>query len=514
MKKKINKKDIPGYAYGASEVVGAVTNGLAATMPYATSGKATVGTALGGMASGAASGAALGPWGAVAGAAIGGIMGAIGSGGSVDEYTGEITNPSGIAGLFGHSKGFLQRKSNRIKNSNIGRQMTEALRADYYNNSMAEYNPNTFAEGGTVGKQTEFYTSPGELYVRPQSHETVMVEPNAKPNGEDNVLNVEPEGAGGQVFSHKNKILAKIDPFGLKVKKDTTDAEYMKKIIKPNKKATDKYAQGTLDANQLTEKIAANIVEENKSNKRVGKYAGGTPYVQLGKDPLAELEKKLFEPVVNPNIENELAVRKAKAAADVKKTKWTKFSNSLSQIGQLAAPIINMAKSKEPVEKPVAHTISPTYGRTTVDNRPLLRQIGTTDAITRYNASNLGGAGQAYALQSALNTNRSLADVWSDTYNKEITLANNNAAVANRAKEFNSQVMHTADVEYAQNKAARDNMLTTGVGQLGQMIGGIGRDNKLMARDAALYRYMLPMLDFGTESKYYNLLNKYYGITA
>lgn len=333
MKKKINKKDIPGYAYGANEVIGAVTNGLAATMPYATSGKATVGTALGGMASGAAAGAALGPWGAVAGAAVGGIMGSIGSGGSVDEMTGEITNPSGIAGLFGHSKGYLQRKSNRIKNSNISRQLTDALRADYYNNSMAEYNPNTFAEGGTVGGKTEFYTSPGELYVRPQSHETVMVEPNAKPNGKDNILNVESEGEGGQVFSHKNKVLAKIDPFGLKVKKDTTDAEYMKKIIKPNKKATDKYAQGTLDANQLTEKIAANIVEENKPNRHVGKYAKGTPYVQLGEDPFARLEKELFKPIINSSIEDELTVRKAKAATDAKKAKWTKFSNSLSQIG-------------------------------------------------------------------------------------------------------------------------------------------------------------------------------------
>ena len=503
MKKKINKKDIPGYAFGASEVAGTVTNGLAATMPYATSGKATVGTALGGMASGAAAGAALGPWGAVAGAAIGGIMGSIGSGGSVDEYTGEITNPSGIAGLFGHSKSFLQRKSNRIKNSNIGRQMTDALRVDYYNNSMAEYNPNTFAEGGTVGKQTEFYTSPGELYVRPQSHETVMLEPNAKPNGKDNILNVEPEGEGGQVFSHKNKLLAKIDPFGLKVKKDTTDAEYMKKIIKPNKKATDKYAQGTLDANQLTEKIAANIVEEAKSKKnKIGEYNVGTEFVQgiLDKNKKTfDLPK--FEPITIPEIET-------------KSNGWKKFADMAPSIGQLAAPIMNIVKSKEPAEKPVAHTISPTYGRTTVNNRPLLRQIGTTDAITRYNVSNLGGVGQAYALQSALNTNKSLADVWSDTYNKEITLANNNAAIANRAKEFNSQIMHTADVEYAQNKAARDNMFTTGVSQLGQMIGGIGRDNKLMTRDAALYRYMLPMLDFGTESKYYNLLNKYYGITA
>ena len=490
MKKKINKKNIPGYAYGASEVTGAVTNGLAATMPYATSGKATVGTTLGGMASGAAAGAALGPWGAVAGAAVGGIMGSIGSGGSVDEMTGEITNPSGIAGLFGHSKGYLQRKSNRIKNSNINRQLTDALRADYYNNSMAEYNPNTFAEGGTVGGKTEFYTSPGELYVRPQSHETVMVEPNAKPNGKDNILNVESEGEGGQVFSHKNKVLAKIDPFGLKVKKDTTDAEYMKKIIKPNKKATDKYAQGTLDANQLTEKIAANIVEEAKSKKnKIGEYNVGTGFVQ----GILDRNKKTFnlpkfEPITIPE-------------TGTKSNGWKKFADMAPSIAQLSAPIMNMIKSKEPVEKPVAHTISPTYGRTTVDNRPLLRQIGTTDAITRYNASNLGGAGQAYALQSALNTNRSLADVWSDTYNKEITLANNNAAVANRAKEFNSQVMHTADVEYAQNKAAWDNMWTTGVGQFGQMIGGIGRDLRGDRNNAALAFALSPYLRQGMVNK-------------
>lgn len=488
MKKKINKKDIPGYAYGASEVVGAVTNGLSATMPYATSGKATVGTALGGMASGAAAGAALGPWGAVAGAAIGGIMGAIGSGGSVDEYTGEITNPSGIAGLFGHSKGFLQRKSNRIKNSNIGRQMTEALRADYYNNSVAEYNPNTFAEGGTVGNEATIRMSKGEIAQDKLTKETYSPSPGAQPNGKDDVIvNAH---VGDSIMSNKRK----------DIDKSMTNAQWANKFIKPNKKATDKYAQGTLDAQNLLWQIGISKQEEAKSNKNIGKYANGTPYVQLGTDPIKKLEEDLFKPVKN--------------LTKTKSNGWKKFADMAPSITQLAAPVMNMVKSKEPAEKPVAHVVPPTYGRTTVDNRPLLRQIGTTDAITRYNASNLGGAGQAYALQSALNTNRSLADVWSDTYNKEVTLANNNAAVANRAKEFNSQVMHTADVEYAQNKAARDNMRTTGISQLGQMIGGIGRDNKLMARDAALYKYMLPMLDFGTESKYYNLLNKYYGITA
>lgn len=494
MKKKINKKDIPGYAYGANEVVGAVTNGLAATMPYATSGKATVGTALGGMASGAAAGAALGPWGAVAGAAVGGIMGSIGSGGSVDEYTGEITNPSGIAGLFGHSKGFLQRKSNRIKNSNIGRQMTDALRADYYNNSMAEYNPNTFAEGGTVGEKTLIRMSRGEVGKNVLTNETYSPDPNAAPNGKDDVEVI--AHTGDSIMSNKRK----------DIDKSMTNAQWAQKFIKPNKKATDKYAQGTLDAQNLLWQIGINKQEEAKVVKNVGKYAGGTPKV--------EIEEEIVEENPIPDADKWSKWAKKK----IRKEKTNKFfsglADSLPQIAQLSTPIINMAKSKEPAEKPVAHTISPTYGRTTVDNRPLLRQIGTTDAITRYNASNLGGAGQAYALQSALNTNRSLADVWSDTYNKEITLANNNAAVANRVKEFNSQVMHTADVEYAQNKAARDNMWTTGVGQLGQMIGGIGRDLRGDKNNAALAFALSPYLRQGMVNSDVNKLLNILGYAA
>lgn len=490
-KKKINKKDIPGYAYGASEITGAVTNGLASVMPYATSGKATAGTALGGMASGAAAGAALGPWGAVAGAAIGGIMGSIGSGGSVDEQTGEITNPSGIAGLFGHSRGYLQRKSNRIKNSNLGRQMTNTLRADYYNNSMAEYNPNTFAQGGTVGEEATIRMSKGEVAQDKLTKETYSPEPNAKPNSKDEI--VVNAHIGDSIMSHKRK---DIDP-------NLTNADWAKKFIKPNKKATDKYAQGTLDAQNLLWQLGINKQEEAKTVKNIdGKYNVGTGFVKgiLDRNK-KEFDLSKFKSVEIPQVET-------------KTTPWSKLSEALPQLGQLAAPIINMTKGKSKVQPVEARTVTPTYARTTVDNRPLLRQITNNSAISRYNANNLGGAGMAYALQDYLNQNRSLADIWSDTYNKEITLARENAGVSNRIKEYNANAQHTADVEYAQNLAARDNMWSTGVSQLGQMIGGIGRDNRLTARDAALYRTMIPMLDFGLDRDYYKQWNKFYGITA
>ena len=241
--RKIKKKDIPGYAFGASEV-GAAANLVSTVATHATSGKATVGTAMSGMASGAAAGATLGSVipgigtliGGAAGALIGGISGSIGSGGSVDEMTGEITNPSGIAGLFGHSKGYLRRKSNMIKNSNLSRQMTDALRADYYNNSAAEYNPNTFAEGGRVEEKATIRMSKGEVIQDKQTKEMYSPDPNAAPNGDDDVIiNTR---VGNSIMSHKRK---DIDP-------KLTNADWAKKFIKPNKKATDKYAQGTLDA--------------------------------------------------------------------------------------------------------------------------------------------------------------------------------------------------------------------------------------------------------------------------
>jgi hypothetical protein len=40
--------------------------------------------------------------------------------------------PSGIAGLFGHSKSYIRNKAGRIKNGIQARQMSEQVAADYY----------------------------------------------------------------------------------------------------------------------------------------------------------------------------------------------------------------------------------------------------------------------------------------------------------------------------------------------------------------------------------------------
>ena len=91
MKKKINKKNVPAYAFGMDQlsnylgganVLGSAISGL--------SGEGSTGdvagSTIGGIGSGAAMGASIGgPWGAVIGGAIGGITSSIGSGGSVNE---------------------------------------------------------------------------------------------------------------------------------------------------------------------------------------------------------------------------------------------------------------------------------------------------------------------------------------------------------------------------------------------------------------------------------------------
>ena len=808
MKKKINKKDIPGYAYGASEVVGAVTNGLAATMPYATSGKATVGTALGGMASGAAAGAALGPWGAVAGAAIGGIMGSIGSGGSVDEYTGEITNPSGIAGLFGHSKGYLQRKSNRIKNSNIGRQMTDALRADYYNNSMAEYNPNTFAEGGIV-PTTLGWVDDGEFGRNPDG--TLWEEPEEGKPTDSNLRRLE---VGAQIWSDKEKNPQTKNTFA-------TDAKNIAKKYKT--KGTDKYAETTRSLNEIQMHkelddlmaLQESVKMKKKSKNSIPAYEGGKdgkeelaaeiaarkmagrskddyflyrkkdgtfvmqdidgkqydvpemmlPYIQgdehgywfgpqtgvapsagkwngsmnfakqiLNSKNVAKLrntmtkvlprgakpatqstvgkgvnaaqaqkesmlnndrtfqmwqrlgnkgglpaktvesnvaayrdaskasrnlleltpaqqaaanasaEQYIYDGMVKSNLPYWLAlsgiiggggtfltyeatkdkkaapiptspaatqdtpvvesttetpdnvanipaatentteattattskkgtiakpgskktvsrvttstatspedtvvrrpvyeepvktatvspddtkiygrdgsVRYDYAIPEIKRndtnngtTNSTKFnwSDTLGYIGQLAAPIANIiegSKDTEPVD-PVY--VTPTFGRVSIDPRNALRHIRNTQGLTNYNADNLGGAGMAYSLQNALNTNSAISDLYSNVYDKEVGLSFTNANIANDIARYNADAKRAVNEAYAQNKASRHNMKMTGISQLGHLSGQIPRDIKLNRNNTALTKatekWLAQYMPKADVNELFNILN-------
>lgn len=266
-------KRVPQYAFGADAIsnwgnmsgvdkANVVTQGVGAVgsmIGNATSGKKpTAAGVIGGIGSGAAMGASIGgPWGAVIGGAIGGITSSIGSGGSVNEQTGEYKLPSGIAGLFGHSKSYIRNKAGRIKNGIQARQMSEQVAADYYQEN--GYNELSLSKGGVV-PSTMAYLDDGEMLRTPDG--TIGSIPEEGKPTDSNLLNVP---VGTQVLSDKLKVPGT----------NKTFAEMGKKLMKKsNKKANNIYAENSQMLNERNNQMTyQNLLEQQESikNKKTNK---------------------------------------------------------------------------------------------------------------------------------------------------------------------------------------------------------------------------------------------------
>lgn len=266
-------KRVPQYAFGADAIsnwgnmsgvdkANVVTQGVGAVgsmIGNATSGqKPTAAGVIGGIGSGAAMGASIGgPWGAVIGGAIGGITSSIGSGGSVNEQTGEYELPSGIAGLFGHSKSYIRNKAGRIKNGIQARQMSEQVAADYYQEN--GYNELSLSKGGVV-PSTMAYLDDGEMLRTPDG--TIGSIPEEGKPTDSNLLNVP---VGTQVLSDKLKVPGT----------NKTFAEMGKKLMKKsNKKANNIYAENSQMLNERNNQMTyQNLLEQQESikNKKTNK---------------------------------------------------------------------------------------------------------------------------------------------------------------------------------------------------------------------------------------------------
>lgn len=266
-------KRVPQYAFGADAIsnwgnmsgvdkANVVTQGVGAIgsmIGNATSGqKPTAAGVIGGIGSGAAMGASIGgPWGAVIGGAIGGITSSIGSGGSVNEQTGEYELPSGIAGLFGHSKSYIRNKAGRIKNGIQARQMSEQVAADYYQEN--GYNELSLSKGGVV-PSTMAYLDDGEMLRTPDG--TIGSIPEEGKPTDSNLLNVP---VGTQVLSDKLKVPGT----------NKTFAEMGKKLMKKsNKKANNIYAENSQMLNERNNQMTyQNLLEQQESikNKKTNK---------------------------------------------------------------------------------------------------------------------------------------------------------------------------------------------------------------------------------------------------
>lgn len=283
-------KRVPRYAFGADAIsnwgnmsgvdrANTVTQGVGAVgsmIGNATSGKKpTAAGVISGIGSGAAAGASIGgPWGAVIGGAIGGITSGMGSGGSVNEQTGEYQDPSGIAGLFGHSKSYIRNKAGRIKNGIQARQMSEQVAAEYYQDN--GYNELSLSKGGIV-PSTMAYLDDGEMLRTPDG--TIGSIPEEGKPTDSNLLNVP---VGTQVLSDKLKVPGT----------NKTFAEMGKKLMKKsNKKSNNIYAENSQMLNERNNQIAYQALLDQQealkskktNNKNIAAYADGTgdikPYV-------------------------------------------------------------------------------------------------------------------------------------------------------------------------------------------------------------------------------------------
>lgn len=277
-------KRVPQYAFGADAIsnwgnmsgvdkVNVVTQGVGAVgsmIGNATSGKKpTAAGVIGGIGSGAAMGASIGgPWGAVIGGAIGGITSGMGSGGSVNEQTGEYQDPSGIAGLFGHSKSYIRNKAGRIKNGIQARQMSEQVAADYYQEN--GYNELSLSKGGVV-PSTMAYLDDGEMLRMPDG--TIGSIPEEGKPTDSNLLNVP---VGTQVLSDKLKVPGT----------NKTFAEMGKKLMKKSKKKVNNiYAENSQMLNErnnqatyqsLLEQQESLKNKKNSKKQQIPSYENGT----------------------------------------------------------------------------------------------------------------------------------------------------------------------------------------------------------------------------------------------
>lgn len=558
-------KRVPQYAFGADAIsnwgnmsgvdkANVVTQGIGAVgsmIGNATSGKKpTAAGVIGGIGSGAAMGASIGgPWGAVIGGAIGGITSGMGSGGSVNEQTGEYQDPSGIAGLFGHSKSYIRNKAGRIKNGIQARQMSEQVAADYYQEN--GYNELSLSKGGVV-PSTVAYLDDGEMLRTPDG--TIGSIPEEGKPTDSNLLNVP---VGTQVLSDKIKVPGT----------NKTFAEMGKKLMKKsNKKANNIYAENSQMLNERNNQIAYQALldqQEALKSKQIKKntaaYADGTKgikpygynknmsdfkyYVDSRSNqnngprhiPSSEVASRLGIPYnINAPIGN-VDTANARSSkyfnytgnpgqlpvgniygTNSKKPKTPSDNNWLDLIDNIAAlagPIGNIfSGSPERVE---TYTYDPVYGPTDYNIDPILKEATLSDRIARYNMANINhntGANMAFGLQSAVNRNKAIANAYATKNNAENQMAFNNAQIANQWGQQYANARHLASVEQAQNDAAARNIRRKGFGDLSTRIQQISRDKRLTKRDSAVLEAMLPYLEYGMTSdqltKLYNNLKR------
>lgn len=183
------------------------------------------------------------------------------------------------------------------------------------------------------------------------------------------------------------------------------------------------------------------------------------------------------------------------------------FGDIISNSAALIGPIANMTTRNS--ESSVPYTYTPKYGPTDWNISPILDEINRINAIARYNQAQLSpntGAGLAFGIQSAVARNNAIARAYAEKNNMENQMAMQNAGIYNDAARYNTQALHTAAIENAQNRAAARTIRNTGLSQLSTALQSMVRDNRLNNRDQAMLEYMKDFFNYGSTQDTVNKL--------
>lgn len=481
MKKKVKK--IPKYAEGTvpfyknTDFYSQI--GDFAMQQYDNVQQSKEGVTTGGVAKGAITGGLAGAGvgtmiapgigtaiGAGVGALAGGITSAIGSGASYDgkssstDFNQIYQKGSGIASWFDDEAGAI-RGATMVQNANIAKQQTQMLRAKYSMNPNNPVNPIVNAAEGGIIPNDEILVgvTAGEVYKDSNTGEWGIVKGKGmnskKPKQDDAEKMIIPEGST-IINKHKDYVYSE---WG-----DRTGADIMRPLAKPIK-TTGKYAEGTKAAIDAIGKKVLRKQELRKQELHYGeiknKYSKGTPYVQLGKDPIQKLRQELLKPQT-PEITGKDPLKNLTKDQRAVLREAIKIQNGKSKTDWLSG-LSDFAPMLSAFTKDYSYHTEPTYINpvqfmpVNVSTDPIRRATDEGMAIARYNQMNANpstGAGIAHGLQAAVNRSKSLSDAYKwqqDTQNKLIA---QNAGIYNDWASREAQARHTAATETAQNEAA------------------------------------------------------------
>lgn len=481
MKKKINKKKVPAYAFGIDQgleiasILGAGLQGFAEEG----SGADIAGSALGGAAKGASVGSAILPG---IGTAVGGVVGGVGN---------------LVSGIFRKNAINKQKRIKaNAKEIAMGKGNAATLEQKYWDDNSLAY---TFENGGILPDLA--YVDNNEV-IRDDFGNIEQV-PNSKPGTDNHLVDA----------SNLDSVLSD------KIKRPGTNktfAQEGKKLVNMTKgsKGKDRFARNAdrlnqINANAMYEQLLTEQ-EAVKAKKGIKPKVKGIPAYEDGK------RSGIAQGLVDEFNSNQTGTAKSDAkkqsAKKILENGFTpdeiktpsKSSFDFGSLFGLSPVLYNWVQSrrKPEVEDQVLNSYTGAINRAMASRKvniePTLAANRRSRAIARNNMARLNpntGMNLAYGNQLATGEYAQNASVYANRDN-----ANNQylGEYANMMNNLGQQYVQNTVLTNARNRAAARNFGATAAGQLGQWFQTREKMRNQARRDRQILPYLQNFLRYGT----------------